>query len=144
MIRRPPRSTLFPYTTLFRSPTAGSARADFDLQQGIAGINGQADVCRSLKDFVSGWLAWYPRIERPPGRKPDLLDALGFHHFSEPLQLIGFDAPKRCCYPYHEPANAQLHQTGALNQRRIGVPRILGECIEPRADHGSNRRKAFT
>src|SRR3712207_7373075 len=29
MIRRPPRSTLFPYTTLFRSPGAGrSARAD--------------------------------------------------------------------------------------------------------------------
>src|SRR5260370_25863177 len=25
MIRRPPRSTLFPYTTLFRSPTATSA-----------------------------------------------------------------------------------------------------------------------
>src|SRR2546430_13205759 len=24
MIRRPPRSTLFPYTTLFRSPTAGT------------------------------------------------------------------------------------------------------------------------
>src|SRR3712207_7876909 len=24
MIRRPPRSTLFPYTTLFRSPSAGS------------------------------------------------------------------------------------------------------------------------
>src|SRR5215813_14436988 len=24
MIRRPPRSTLFPYTTLFRSPTPGS------------------------------------------------------------------------------------------------------------------------
>src|SRR5438093_1669919 len=24
MIRRPPRSTLFPYTTLFRSPTKGS------------------------------------------------------------------------------------------------------------------------
>src|SRR5437899_6481783 len=26
MIRRPPRSTLFPYTTLFRSPTAGPRR----------------------------------------------------------------------------------------------------------------------
>src|SRR5712664_4489284 len=25
MVRRPPRSTLFPYTTLFRSPLAGSA-----------------------------------------------------------------------------------------------------------------------
>src|SRR3712207_7813699 len=27
MIRRPPRSTLFPYTTLFRSPTAASFAA---------------------------------------------------------------------------------------------------------------------
>src|SRR5438034_7265805 len=27
MIRRPPRSTLFPYTTLFRSGRAGSSRA---------------------------------------------------------------------------------------------------------------------
>src|SRR2546427_2955930 len=27
MIRRPPRSTLFPYTTLFRSPDAGPAHA---------------------------------------------------------------------------------------------------------------------
>src|SRR3712207_7177293 len=27
MIRRPPRSTLFPYTTLFRSPWAASGRA---------------------------------------------------------------------------------------------------------------------
>src|SRR5256885_10578319 len=26
MIRRPPRSTLFPYTTLFRSPGAGATR----------------------------------------------------------------------------------------------------------------------
>src|SRR3712207_8820673 len=28
MIRRPPRSTLFPYTTLFRSPSAAQSRAD--------------------------------------------------------------------------------------------------------------------
>src|SRR5260370_16171132 len=28
MIRRPPRSTLFPYTTLFRSPLHGSISAD--------------------------------------------------------------------------------------------------------------------
>src|SRR5438132_8038576 len=26
MIRRPPRSTLFPYTTLFRSPTSAAAK----------------------------------------------------------------------------------------------------------------------
>src|SRR2546430_13641433 len=29
MIRRPPRSTLFPYTTLFRSCPQGDAKADF-------------------------------------------------------------------------------------------------------------------
>src|SRR2546429_1281235 len=29
MIRRPPRSTLFPYTTLFRSGTVRHVRADF-------------------------------------------------------------------------------------------------------------------
>src|SRR2546422_4942044 len=28
MIRRPPRSTLFPYTTLFRSPTSGTVLLD--------------------------------------------------------------------------------------------------------------------
>src|SRR5260221_897307 len=31
MIRRPPRSTLFPYTTLFRSVAAGVYRASVDL-----------------------------------------------------------------------------------------------------------------
>src|SRR3712207_8467750 len=29
MIRRPPRSTLFPYTTLFRSPSVGSVQPSF-------------------------------------------------------------------------------------------------------------------
>src|SRR2546427_2232275 len=30
MIRRPPRSTLFPYTTLFRSPVGATGEADDD------------------------------------------------------------------------------------------------------------------
>src|SRR3712207_3891405 len=34
MIRRPPRSTLFPYTTLFRSSFAGIKDTDFDSQLG--------------------------------------------------------------------------------------------------------------
>src|SRR2546426_8716335 len=39
MIRRPPRSTLFPYTTLFRSldPGAGSVHTLFSLPEGIPG-----------------------------------------------------------------------------------------------------------
>src|SRR5260370_21893501 len=32
MIRRPPRSTLFPYTTLFRSPALASRPADSQLE----------------------------------------------------------------------------------------------------------------
>src|SRR2546428_2104157 len=34
MIRRPPRSTLFPYTTLFRSHHHRVARFEFDILQG--------------------------------------------------------------------------------------------------------------
>src|SRR5438093_5124562 len=54
MIRRPPRSTLFPYTTLFRSdatsagPTRRVARADCALSRSVAvaGADG-IDVSRS-------------------------------------------------------------------------------------------------
>src|SRR3712207_8378132 len=38
MIRRPPRSTLFPYTTLFRSPTR-SGRSCSRLQSTVAGAS---------------------------------------------------------------------------------------------------------
>src|SRR2546422_8864128 len=38
MIRRPPRSTLFPYTTLFRSPPLGDVVADRAAQHRIAGL----------------------------------------------------------------------------------------------------------
>src|SRR5256885_10488013 len=47
MIRRPPRSTLFPYTTLFRSPMAFSLR--FEVKKG-----------RSLKP-------WRYQFVTPPG-----------------------------------------------------------------------------
>src|SRR2546430_11933773 len=43
MIRRPPRSTLFPYTTLFRSPTGGK----FD---GVLGTLAALEVVRTLND----------------------------------------------------------------------------------------------
>src|SRR2546430_17508860 len=44
MIRRPPRSTLFPYTTLFRSP----ALADHDAGLGGVDGHGQLRVRRAL------------------------------------------------------------------------------------------------
>src|SRR2546430_16322718 len=47
MIRRPPRSTLFPYTTLFRSLTADAAplevRLDVELTERIGGDEGLLD-----------------------------------------------------------------------------------------------------
>src|SRR3712207_9048041 len=42
MIRRPPRSTLFPYTTLFRS--AADLRQPFDARRGDAPLGRRADV----------------------------------------------------------------------------------------------------
>src|SRR3712207_7591303 len=48
MIRRPPRSTLFPYTTLFRSPgpvtAANSAGTNALIQAGAALVRDTADV----------------------------------------------------------------------------------------------------
>src|SRR2546426_12434018 len=35
MIRRPPRSTLFPYTTLFRSPAAGRVEVVIELRGAV-------------------------------------------------------------------------------------------------------------
>src|SRR2546430_8109440 len=52
MIRRPPRSTLFPYTTLFRSQTAVArryAKALFDLQE-PSGIGPTAEALRLLAE----------------------------------------------------------------------------------------------
>src|ERR1041385_4454009 len=51
MIRRPPRSTLFPYTTLFRSPGAG--RADpyrRDVGRSASGVRRMNKITDSLVD----------------------------------------------------------------------------------------------
>src|SRR5436189_3609424 len=53
MIRRPPRSTLFPYTTLFRSLCASTIEsARILLLSGIANSSGQ--VGKNLMDHVMG------------------------------------------------------------------------------------------
>src|SRR2546430_13513086 len=45
MIRRPPRSTLFPYTTLFRSPRGGRAAAR---RVRGAGVRGERSPARAV------------------------------------------------------------------------------------------------
>src|SRR5258708_9945989 len=49
MIRRPPRSTLFPYTTLFRSPSTPT----MGMEATNSGITGEAQACCSKRDRKS-------------------------------------------------------------------------------------------
>src|SRR3712207_7683117 len=46
MIRRPPRSTLFPYTTLFRSPP--SRRGHSEREERGASSSKQPDLCQTI------------------------------------------------------------------------------------------------
>src|SRR5258708_31360144 len=49
MIRRPPRSTLFPYTTLFRSKDVAWVRDGFPPQTNIVRVNGQRSVLLTIQ-----------------------------------------------------------------------------------------------
>src|SRR3989441_12276776 len=64
MIRRPPRSTLFPYTTLFRSPLFGYL-ADRKLAVGIGVSAAVAEWAVEESEAFCPWLAGGPlRPER--------------------------------------------------------------------------------
>src|SRR2546428_1731606 len=53
MIRRPPRSTLFPYTTLFRSPTAGTpCRTAWSFRAPTA-PSARSTTCRRSEEHTS-------------------------------------------------------------------------------------------
>src|SRR5688572_31831720 len=52
MIRRPPRSTLFPYTTLFRS----NPKVDFVSPQELASLHDAYDASEAFARDLQGWL----------------------------------------------------------------------------------------
>src|SRR5256885_14728485 len=61
MIRRPPRSTLFPYTTLFRSNSVASADSDYDALP-LDGIRATAPPMRlraENPEWIAAWRALY-------------------------------------------------------------------------------------
>src|SRR2546427_4782639 len=66
MIRRPPRSTLFPYTTLFRSAKNGSHTAAMNLMIYPLGALGFW-----VYGFAIGWGNWW-NGPVPPGWYPSL------------------------------------------------------------------------
>src|SRR3712207_4961247 len=68
MIRRPPRSTLLPYTTLFRSPSATHETARNVLATVLSGrADGLADVRPWVAGFDAGMCA-DPELAGLPGR----------------------------------------------------------------------------
>src|SRR3712207_7308650 len=73
MIRRPPRSTLFPYTTLFRSP---GGEADRDRRRVTPGPRGHQRPRARGNDR-------YPGRGRGPGRGRELLRLRSEEHMSE-------------------------------------------------------------
>src|SRR2546426_11324928 len=56
MIRRPPRSTLFPYTTLFRSPAAAKGRAGVGIlsRTPLTGVTIGIDGFEDSGRFIAG------------------------------------------------------------------------------------------
>src|SRR3989442_10610135 len=66
MIRRPPRSTLFPYTTLFRSPgPEGMRPASFAAGNCDAGALGDAAAAAVTCSFSAGAAAAAARLHTP-------------------------------------------------------------------------------
>src|SRR3712207_8482451 len=69
MIRRPPRSTLFPYTTLFRSSLHILVLADRDWTHPQTGGNGT-----NLHAQISRWVEWGHRVTVVAGQYPGAAD----------------------------------------------------------------------
>src|SRR3712207_8741204 len=58
MIRRPPRSTLFPYTTLFRSQPDHSERLDADRRRDLPDLPGGQTLRRVISPQQAGGSPW--------------------------------------------------------------------------------------
>src|SRR3712207_8536460 len=52
MIRRPPRSTLFPYTTLFRSAARGTRDRVHSLLEAVLSVGRELDLEQALRSIV--------------------------------------------------------------------------------------------
>src|SRR2546430_16130110 len=78
MIRRPPRSTLFPYTTLFRSPQAGL--------RDIA--NARHLAAGSRQDEVITQLRLHAEKARDPVVPPEMLELRRHRHIREAVAVV--------------------------------------------------------
>src|SRR2546421_9369023 len=77
MIRRPPRSTLFPYTTLFRSPIRRTI--DFDAARQVSELVGRHLVRKHPKDVTLEWSV--PKRDRKSTRLNSSHDQISYAVF---------------------------------------------------------------
>ena len=63
MIRRPPRSTLFPYTTLFRSIKRGRIIVNEDQQTNVPWLFASGDIANRRADAISAIADGYRAVK---------------------------------------------------------------------------------
>src|SRR3712207_9526693 len=90
MIRRPPRSTLFPYTTLFRSPRNAAAGS---LRQKDAAVT----ASRPLRFYAHGW---GEASTLPADTQPGVMQAIAGWGVPISEDLALFDALPVALGPY--------------------------------------------
>src|SRR3712207_9203849 len=123
MIRRPPRSTLFPYTTLFRSELRGGTYA-YDAPPPGRGLQGAGTVHHvAWYSTDEEHEAWRDRIRAIGGHPTPLIDRPHFRsvYFREPRGVLFELAPPRPGLPVDEPPETlgeQVSLPPALEPRR--------------------------
>src|SRR5438477_4516093 len=102
MIRRPPRSTLFPYTTLFRSVVDGDRRAACEVQR-VHEVGLRVTTFRLRRDKGD-------RAERAADRKSTRLNS---SHMSISYAVFCLKKKKKKNNIHHARGNRQMHVTQA-------------------------------
>src|SRR2546422_4338913 len=143
MIRRPPRSTLFPYTTLFRSrigtggvtfPFASSYAGLARRQSGLVhiGLENHVEILwggGEMLRFPTRELNLAPRLPGGPLRTPALVVALALAACSPPTGSIAIGLAG----PFSQPRGASMLRAAQLAVNQINAKRgIRGRKVELR------------
>src|SRR2546429_6338631 len=141
MIRRPPRSTLFPYTTLFRSAREMLERrmAERDATAADLGLRAWIDDLRSLEDalqeyqqeLISLWRAAHEHLFADRGAREERSRWEGHRLREDRLQAARQDAEQRAAAAEAELATLRetVGAAGGEGARRAGG------TATPRAPH---------